>query len=390
VIQYYYTPTRIYLGYDSIKRLGEVIKEFGRKAFVLFSRSFALRYGYTDLISKLLSNEGITYKFYIGIKPNPPASQCNEVAKAVKEFNPDVIIAFGGGSVIDAAKAVSVVASLGGKTSNYFYPKIVKDDITPIIAIPTTCGTGSEVTKYAIITDEVNRRKAVIVGEPLIPKVALVDPSVLKHLPRDMISWTSLDALSHALEAYMSKSSNVFSDIYALNAVELILGSITNGVKYETNSLLNLHLASTLAGMAINIAGTTLIHALGYYLTTHHEVHHGLANALVMPYVLYRSLKVIKNKVGRLLHVFKASSIDELVIKLINLLDTLNIPNSLLDVGVKLDELDKYKTNVINYRRNLENEPLEVNEELVKTLITEALKGRKAFLNKVIKVLGKE
>jgi len=383
MINYHYLPTRIWVGFNVINELGNVVKSYGRRALLLFSRSFARRYGYIDKLGKILKDAGISFKVYEGILPNPPSTQCNNVALKIRDFDTDVIVAFGGGSVIDAAKAVSVVLSLGGKVEDYFYPNIVTEEVLPVIAIPTTCGTGSEVTKYALITDVVKKRKAVIVGETIIPRVALVDPQVLKHLPRNLLTWTVLDAFSHAIEAYMSKSANDFSDMFGLRALELIMEALSSDLKLSDDKLLKLHLASTLAGMAINIAGTTLIHALGYYLTTHHDVHHGLSNALVMPYVLARNIKAISDvKIRRLMSLLHVGNVKGIIRRVCEMLDKLEIPNSIGDVGVKISEVNDYVKEVINYRRNLDNNPITVNEELIKDLIIEALRGRKEFMKR--------
>ena len=380
---YHYLPTRIWVGFNVIDKLGKVVRKYGKNVVLLFGRSFARRYGYIDKLGRILKGSGISFKVYEGILPNPPSTQCNDLASRIRNFNIDAIIAFGGGSVIDAAKAISVVLSLGGKVEDYFYPNIITEEVLPVIAIPTTCGTGSEVTKYALITDVAKKRKAVIAGEPLIPKAALVDPQVLKHLPKKLLTWTVLDAFSHAIEAYMSKSANDFSDIYGLKALELITEVLSGDLKLTDDELLKLHLASTLAGMAINIAGTTLIHALGYYLTTHHDVHHGLSNALVMPYVLARNIRAISNvKVRKLMSLFNIEEKEEIIKRVTEILDKLEIPDNISDVGVKVSEVDNYVEEVVSYKRNLDNNPISVDKKLIRDLVIEALRGRREFMKK--------
>ena len=380
---YHYLPTRIWVGFNVIDKLGNVVRRYGKNVVLLFSRSFARRYGYIDKLGRILKDSGISFKVYEGILPNPPSTQCNDLASRIRNLNIDAIIAFGGGSVIDAAKAISVVLSLGGKVEDYFYPNIITEEVLPVIAIPTTCGTGSEVTKYALITDVAKKRKAVIAGEPLIPRAALVDPQVLKHLPKKLLTWTVLDAFSHALEAYMSKSANDFSDMYGLKALELIMEVLSGDLKLTDDELLKLHLASTLAGMAINIAGTTLIHALGYYLTTHHDVHHGLSNALVMPYVLARNIRAISNvKVRKLMSLFNIEEKEEIIKRVTEILDKLEIPDNISDVGVKVSEVDNYVEEVVSYKRNLDNNPISVDKKSIRDLVIEALRGRREFMKK--------
>ncbi len=374
----YYSPTKIVIGGGSLSKLGELVKELGSRAYVLFSRSFARRFGYVERIKELLEAEGIKVGIYEGIKPNPPISQCDEVAKKVREFSAEVVIGFGGGSVMDAAKAVAVVAVRGGSASDYVLPKVVEGgDALPVVAVPTTCGTGSEVTRYAMLTDEVSKRKVTMVGSSIIPKVAIVDPEVLKHLPKEMIKWTSLDAFSHAIESYASVNSNPLSDSHALLAMKLIVENIVDAVEGDFKALKNLHIASTLAGLAINSTGTTALHALGYYLTTHHGVQHGLANAVLMPYVMDINLRAIEpTKVDALALLLRTQGVDGIVASIKVLLKKLGIPSTIKELGVSKDELRNYAEVVKGYSRNLSNNPVKVDDEYLMNVLTRAYEGK--------------
>ncbi|MEM1898699.1 MAG: iron-containing alcohol dehydrogenase, partial [Sulfolobales archaeon] len=284
---------------------------------------------------------------------------------------------FGGGSAMDAGKAISVLTSLGGKASDYFFPKIVEGPTIPVIAIPTTCGTGAEVTRYAIITDLSTKRKMTMAGPSVLPKVAIVDPEVLKKLPKKLLAWTSLDALSHAIEAYTSKASTPISDGVALIAIDYIMRYLPKAYEGDEEAKGKLHIAATLGGMAINDAGTTLIHGAGYYLTTHHNVQHGLANALLMPFILEYNLKYIdEGKLNILLRVTNTSSIEGFIKMLCRLTDAVGIPDSIAEVGFKEEELDAIASDTMGYKRNIGNNPSPVNEEIVKNLIRKALLGR--------------
>lgn len=278
---------------------------------------------------------------------------------------------------MDAGKAISVLTSLGGKISDYFFPKIVEGQTIPVIAIPTTCGTGAEVTRYAIITDLSTKRKMTMAGPAVLPKVAIIDPEVLKKIPKKLLAWTSLDALSHAIEAYTSKASTPISDGVALIAVDYIMRYLSKAYEGDEEAKGKLHIAATLGGMAINDAGTTLIHGAGYYLTTHHNVQHGLANALLMPFILEYNLKYIDSgKLNMLLRVTNTSSIDEFIKMLCRLIDSVGIPDSIAEVGFKEEELDAIAADAMGYKRNIGNNPSPVNEEIVKSLISRALLGR--------------
>ncbi|MEM0504364.1 MAG: iron-containing alcohol dehydrogenase [Sulfolobales archaeon] len=374
----HYLHTKVVFGKGTVSRVGEEVKKLGGSKVLLVTTGNLLEVtGYLDIISKSLNSVGINYILFNEVEENPSIETCEKGAKISKEEGVDAIVAFGGGSAMDAGKAISVLTSLGGKASDYFFPKIVEGPTIPVIAIPTTCGTGAEVTRYAIITDLSTKRKMTMAGPSVLPKVAIVDPEVLKKLPKKLLAWTSLDALSHAIEAYTSKASTPISDGVALIAIDYIMRYLPKAYEGDEEAKGKLHIAATLGGMAINDAGTTLIHGAGYYLTTHHNVQHGLANALLMPFILEYNLKYVdEGKLNILLRVTNTSSIEGFIKMLCRLTDAVGIPDSIAEVGFKEEELDAIASDTMGYKRNIGNNPSPVNEEIVKNLIRKALLGR--------------
>ncbi|MEM2004520.1 MAG: iron-containing alcohol dehydrogenase [Zestosphaera sp.] len=378
----HYLPTKIVFGRGAIERLGDEVRKLGgSKALVVTTGNLLDVTGYSNIIGGALNCAGVEYIVFNEVEENPSIETCEKGAGISRREGVDVIISFGGGSAIDAGKAISVLTSLGGDARDYLFPKVVEAPTMPVIAIPTTCGTGAEVTRYAVLTDLSFRRKVVMSGPSVLPRVAVVDPQVLRNLPRRLLAWTSLDALSHALEAYISKASTPISDGVALESIDYILKNLLRGYEGDENAKEKLHVAATLGGIAINAAGTTLIHAIGYYLTTHHNVQHGLANALVMPYVLEHNLRYVdEDKVSMLLRVVGVSSIEDLVGKLSTLMDEVEIPDSIADVGFKEEELELIATDALDYKRNINVNPAPVNKDLVKELVRKALQGRSKFI----------
>ncbi|HEX7513734.1 MAG TPA: iron-containing alcohol dehydrogenase, partial [Candidatus Methylomirabilis sp.] len=199
----------------------------------------------------------------------------------------DGLIAVGGGSPMDAAKAIGFLASNGGPMRDYFAGKKVERPLPPLAAIPTTCGTGSEVTQFAVITDTETHFKLGI-GSPFnIPKVALVDPSLLVKLPSRLVASTGMDALCHAIEAYTSLLAQPVSDAFSLQAIRMIgqhlRTAVANG---NLTDLTGMAMASMLAGLAFNNTRTTLVHAMSHAVTGHASVPHGVANAILVPYAM--------------------------------------------------------------------------------------------------------
>ncbi len=370
-------PGKIVFGTNSLSLIGEEVRRWGTKAILVTGRTFARKYGYTDYITKKLEEAGLKVTVFDKVEPNPSAETVDKGAKAVVEFGADVVVAFGGGSPMDAAKGIAVVSVLGGSAYDYFYPRVIEEEVLPVIAVPTTAGTGSEVTRYAVITDTKQNKKKVIVGYPIIPKTAILDPTVLKHMSPELTAWTGFDALSHAVEAYLSVKADPLSDIYAERAVRLIFDWLGDAVKGSLEAREKVYFASMLAGFAINHAGTMMVHGLGYYLTTKFNVHHGLANALLLPHALELISEKEPEKIERLgVMIGVGRSVEFFVRELKKLEDEVRIPKSIAEVGFKEENLDEAVKESLSYERNLQNTPIPINEKVVREVYRAALKGR--------------
>ncbi|MCS7108832.1 MAG: iron-containing alcohol dehydrogenase [Sulfolobales archaeon] len=374
----HYLHTKVVFGKGTISKVGDEVRKLGgSKVLVVTTGNLLEVTGYYEVITKSLNSAGVKYVIFNEVEENPSIETCEKGARISKDEGINAIVAFGGGSAMDAGKAISVLTSLGGRVSDFFFPKVVEGSTIPVIAIPTTCGTGAEVTRYAIITDLSTKRKNTMAGPAVLPKVAVIDPEVLKKIPKKLLAWTTLDALSHAVEAYTSKSATPISDGVAIIAVDYIIKYILKAYEGDEEAKGKLHIASTLGGMAINDAGTTILHAAGYYLTTHHNVQHGLANALLMPFILEYNLKFLdEGKLNILLRVTGSSTISDFINKLCKLMDAVGIPDSVSEIGFKEEELDAIASDVMGYKRNIGNNPSPVNEGIIKDFVRKAMVGR--------------
>jgi len=347
----FYVPTKIVFHRESIEQVGKEASSFGRKALIVCGRSFARRSGYLDKIRGLLEREGLRVVIFDKVEPNPSFETVEKGSKLARDENVDVVIGFGGGSAMDAAKGIAVLASKGGAITDYVYPHEVTGDVLPIIAIPTTCGTGSEVTRYAVFSDLRRKRKVTMVGYPILPKVALLDPLVLRSLPPNLTAYTGMDALSHAIEAYLSKRSNPLSDLLALESIRLIFWNLKEACR-------------------------------GSLEARDHDIHHGLANAFLLPFAVEYNAPALPSKMTRLADVLgmgplSPSEVGRAISRAIcRLEDEVNIPVSLSEVGVSEDELDDMVKEALSYHRNLANNPRKVTPEDVRTIYLKALKGR--------------
>jgi alcohol dehydrogenase class IV len=373
----FYTPARIVFGKGRLQELGSYVNRLGDKVLLVTGRTFARKYGYIELLTSNMENAGVKVFVFDKVEENPSIETVESGSSLCRSLNVNIVVGFGGGSVMDAAKAIALLSAKGGSIRDYIHPYVVEDEILPIIAIPTTCGTGSEVTRYALLSDLTAKRKVVVAGYPLIPKIAIIDPDVLKHLPINLTIYTALDAFSHSIEAYWSKSSQPLSDMFALESMKIILRDLREA-SYKPEARDSLHYASLLGGLAINCAGTTVIHGLGYYLTTHHGIHHGLANSIFLPLAVKFNAPEIPDKILRLIdHLgFECENlneaVDKLVEKIVELETELEVPTNLRGLGVRRDEVDVFVADTMQYRRNLENNPRTVSEEDVRRFFTDA------------------
>jgi alcohol dehydrogenase class IV len=373
----FYTPARIVFGKGRLQELGSYVNRLGDKVLLVTGRTFARKYGYIELLTSNMENAGVKVFVFDKVEENPSIETVESGSSLCRSLNVNIVVGFGGGSVMDAAKAIALLSAKGGSIRDYIHPYVVEDEILPIIAIPTTCGTGSEVTRYALLSDLTAKRKVVVAGYPLIPKIAIIDPDVLKHLPINLTIYTALDAFSHSIEAYWSKSSQPLSDMFALESMKIILRDLREA-SYKPEARDSLHYASLLGGLAINCAGTTVIHGLGYYLTTHHGIHHGLANSIFLPLAVKFNAPEIPDKILRLIDRlgFECENlneaVDKLVEKIVELETELEVPTNLRGLGVRRDEVDVFVADTMQYRRNLENNPRTVSEEDVRRFFTDA------------------
>ncbi len=370
----FYLPTRIVFGRGCLNRLGVEAAKLGDRCLLVSGRSFARRSGYLNRLVEILRESGLKVTVFDQVEPNPSLETVYKGAEEGRENSCNLVVALGGGSAMDAAKGIAFLLKSGARLEESFAPNQV-DEALPIVAVPTTCGTGSEVTRYAVLTDVGRRRKEVILGEPLTPSVAIVDADLLNSLSKELVAYTGFDALSHAVEAYLSRESTPLSDLFALEAARIILGNIAEAFEGVAEARENMLYASMLAGVAINLAGTVAVHGMGYYLTNYHGVHHGLANGLLLPHVLRFELE---RKLGRLEDAAVKLGFENgvgLVEKIEEVANRTSLPRNLLKLGVEPSELDSMVADALSYERNLDKHPNPLTPEDVSRIYARALGG---------------
>ncbi len=280
-------PRIMEIGAGALSKLPSIMHSLGGSKALIITDKMMVQLGYIKQIQNLLTEAGLEAQVFDGTEPEPTAASIEAGVQCVLDNNYDMIIALGGGSPIDSAKAIAILGKHGGNIRDYKFPRQVSENGIPIIAIPTTAGTGSEVSRFTIITDEKNDEKMLCAGLGFMPIAAIVDVNLTLSLPPRITADTGIDALTHAIEAYISKKSNPFSDSQALSAMRLIgphlQRAYENGHDIEAREAMML--GSTLAGIAFSCASVALVHGMSRPIGAFFHIPHGLSNAMLLPSV---------------------------------------------------------------------------------------------------------
>ncbi|AEA15823.1 MULTISPECIES: iron-containing alcohol dehydrogenase [Bacillus] len=309
-------PKSVLYGRNSLEKLGEQSKKLGKRAFIV-TDTIMEKLGYVEKCIQQLNKKSITVSTYNKVDAEPTNIHVLEALSLCKEEKCDFIIGIGGGSCIDAAKAVAVLYTNGGEVEDYVQKDIeIENNPLPLIAIPTTSGTGSEVTSVAVITNKKTDVKMMMKHPSFIPKVAIIDPVLTSSLPTQITAATGIDALCHAIEAYISKVSQPLTDVLALSAIESIMKYLR--IAYEDGRNMEareaMMIASLQAGIAFSNASVTLVHGMSRPVGALFHVPHGISNAILLPTVLeFTKTSAMKRlaKIGRSLNKDLYSNSDE-------------------------------------------------------------------------------
>ena len=257
-------PSIMQIGAKASREVGSILNSLSYKKPLIITDKMMVDLGYASKIQKSLNAVNIHADIFADTIPEPTVASIQAGVNKIKSADYDCIIALGGGSPIDSAKAIGILGKFGGVMSDYKFPRLVSEIGVPIIAIPTTAGTGSEVTRFTIIADESTDEKMLCVGRGFMPSVALIDYELTLSLPKRATADTGIDALTHAMEAYVSKKANAYSDTQAIEAMKLI-GPNLRKVYHDGNDLKareKMMLGATLAGIAFSNASVALVHGM--------------------------------------------------------------------------------------------------------------------------------
>jgi len=285
-------PRIMQVGENASLEIANILVSLGCNHPLIITDKVMVDLGYAHRIQVNLDNNNIHAHIFDDTVPEPTVRSIQAGVEKARSGNYDCIIALGGGSPIDSAKAIAILAKHGGVMQDYRFPRMVIEQGLPIIAVPTTAGTGSEVTRFTIITDEITDEKMLCVGIGFMPVAALVDYKLTISLPSRITADTGIDALTHAIEAYVSKKANAYSDTQAIAAIKLLGPNLRkayhNGDDQQAREAMML--GSTLAGIAFSNASVALVHGMSRPIGAFFHVPHGLSNAMLLPSVTAYSI----------------------------------------------------------------------------------------------------
>lgn len=397
-------PKKIHFGYGAREQLPQAISELGKRVFVVADPFISTTPLFAEVIAGLKQN-GLTLNIYSDILPELPADSLATAAEAASQFDPDVILAYGGGSSLDAAKLVALLVRHGGPLSRFYGENAVPGPVLPIVAVPTTAGTGSEVTPVAVVSDPGREMKVGISSPFLIPEIAIVDPELTLGAPATVTAYSGIDALVHAIESMTARridpswdqhlpvfcGENLLATNLSLEATTRIGRSLSRAVASPDNREARFDVAygSLLAGMAFGSAGTHLSHALQYPIGALTKTPHGLGTGLMLPYVLQACLPAIPDRLAAIgtalgCHGGEGSPLslaESAIDALFNLCSAIGLPRSLKEIGIGRDQLPSIAELAMQSKRLVSIAPITTDNELLRQILEAAYSGDRSAMS---------
>lgn len=372
----YFLPVNIVFGRGKVSEAGILSKPYGKKALIVTGHSSAKKSGLYDKVKDSLGAEGIDSVLFDRVAQNPLTTTAVEGAEYAKANNCDVVVAIGGGSIMDCAKAIAFLAVNEGDINEYIFGRMKSDKALPLILVPTTCGTGSEGNGFAVLTNPGNGDKKSLRCNAIISKVSIVDPECMKTMPKKVLASVGFDALCHNIEAYTSKIATPFTDALSIYAIDLIAKSLVKLYEGSEDDDLweMMTVASTIGGMVINQAGVTLAHGMEHPASGIKDIVHGQGLAALTPVVISASYKGAPEKfarISRLLGGHDETDCAEIITKM---LEALNLKVGLSELGLEDKDVHWMADNCMKVSAaGVANNPVVFNRDEIEALYMAAM-----------------
>lgn len=377
----FFMPSQNILGPGALGKALDKMKTFGFQHALIVTDASLAKLGVAQHVADQLKERGIPATIYDGVQPNPTVKNVTNGLEKLHAVHADCVVSLGGGSPHDCAKAIALLANNGGKIEDYEGLNKSKKPQLPLIAINTTAGTASEMTRFTIITDEDRHIKMAIVDDHVTPLLSVNDSVLMEGMPASLTAATGMDALTHAIEAYVSTAASPITDAVAVKAMALIAQYLPTAVTDPKNKTAREQMAYAqfMAGMAFNNASLGYVHAMAHQLGGFYNLPHGVCNALLLPHVEefnYSSAKARLDEVGEILGAHNKDLKGLPVIDAIKkLADIVNIPKSLKELGVKKEDFGTLAENAMKDVCGLTN-PVQPTKEQVIGIFEQAFEAR--------------
>ena len=377
------SPTRLYFGRPASIALNQALSVHRLQRVLLISDLGLVRSGMVAEVQSGLAINNRRVHLFANVSSNPTTTEVAQGLSQAKSFRAQAIVALGGGSVIDVGKAIAMLMTNGGEYGDYQWKgKRVTKRSLPLVAVPTTAGTGSEVSRVAVITDPERPIKKGVRDRLMIPHDAIIDPELTMSMPLWLTAATGIDAFTHALEAFLGRRAHPFTDQLALNAMETVLWALPAAVAHgqDIRAREAMMMAALWGGKAMDHAGLGLIHALSGPLTTHFHLHHGITNAMLLPHVVHFNLTAIprdrRRRLNRALGLAENASGDKLVQHLTDFVHGLGLSTNATHLISDFDEalLDVLVDEAMDMVM-MSNNPRSVSRENCRALLAEIMTG---------------
>ncbi len=372
----YFLPVNVVFGCGKVLETGSLTKPYGNKALVVTGRSSAKKSGLYDKVADSLKQAGIEHVLFDKVAQNPLTTTAIEGAQFAKDNGCDVVVAIGGGSIMDCAKAIAFLALNDGDINDYIYGRLKSDTALPLVLIPTTCGTGSEGNGFAVLTNPENGDKKSLRCNAIVAKVSIVDPECMMTMPKHVLASVGFDALCHCIEAYTSKIAQPFTDALSVYAMELIADNLVKVYRGEggKEAWEKITLASTIGGMVINTAGVTLAHGMEHPASGLKDIVHGKGLAALTPVVIEASEKGDHFKFAKIARIFGGVTSKDLAPKICTLLRNLDMECTLSDLGLSKEDIPWMAENCMKVSAaGVANNPVVFTQEEIADLYAKAM-----------------
>jgi alcohol dehydrogenase class IV len=377
------SPHLILAGIGALERLPEEARSMEVKRALLVTDRGVVKSGVSKKVELLLKSEGIDVDVFGEVNPDPEIECAEACIKMAKKTDYDLIVGTGGGSPMDIASVTSVMCTNPGTVHDYFGVNLVKQPGISTILIPTTAGTGAEVTPNAILTDETEKLKKAIVSPYILPRVTIVDPLLTVSMPPGVTSSSGIDALTHAIESYTSNNATILTDLFAKEAIAIIGRSLRTAVANSGNleARYDMSIGSLYAGIALANAGVTAVHALAYPLGGQFQIPHGIANGLLLPYVMEfnvlgsipRFARIAKLLGERVEHLPLLEQAYHAAVTVKSIYQDLKIPQSLTELKIPKEAIPDMAKAAVNVTRLMANNPRIMSAQNAESIYEKAL-----------------